>query len=330
MNSYSNIPTNIICGFLGVGKTTAIQHLLKCKPDNERWAVIVNEFGQIGIDGALLRSDSVEIKEIAGGCLCCVGSQSLSVGLNQIIRNIKPHRILIEPTGLGHPAKLIDALTAGFYKTVLDVKAIINLLDARQLTDKRYTENEIFIDQSGLADVLIANKLDVYSDTDKQNFYAYVMSFQPPKTKVAMVDQGQLQLAWLNLNRLDNRQAEFTQSHQHHHHQQQHKANNSQNWLMVEGRGSGYMSTGWRINKQFQFIKSNIPDWLKSVFEESSVERVKGLMHTDKGWLSINHSRHEQQILNTEAHDASILEVISSGHLNSNLLNEQLKAQLVK
>ena len=138
LSQFSNIPTNIISGFLGAGKTTAIRYLLENKPSSERWAVVVNEFGKVGIDGALLKNDTVEIKEIPGGCLCCVGSQSLNVGLNQIIRNVHPQRILIEPTGLGHPKRLIDSLTGGYFKSVLDLKAVICLLDARQLKNQKY------------------------------------------------------------------------------------------------------------------------------------------------------------------------------------------------
>jgi len=203
MTTYSNISTNIISGFLGVGKTTVIQYLLKQKPKSETWAVIVNEFGKVGIDGALLKNDEVSIKEIPGGCLCCVGSQALSVGLNKIIRTLKPQRILIEPTGLGHPAKLIKTLTGEFYQSVLDLKAIINLVDARNLKDNRYTDNENFIDQSNLADILIASKMDTYSEADKQQFFDYVSSFTPDKSKALMVEQGHLQLDWLDYPRLN-------------------------------------------------------------------------------------------------------------------------------
>lgn len=65
------VPTNIITGFLGVGKTTAILNLLKNKPENENWAVLVNEFGEIGIDGTLMTDQGALIKEVPGGCMCC-------------------------------------------------------------------------------------------------------------------------------------------------------------------------------------------------------------------------------------------------------------------
>lgn len=70
----SAVPTNVITGFLGVGKTTAILNLLKSKPDNERWAVLVNEFGEIGVDGSLFegqhsQEQGVFIREVPGGCL---------------------------------------------------------------------------------------------------------------------------------------------------------------------------------------------------------------------------------------------------------------------
>ena len=71
------VSTNIITGFLGVGKTSAILHLLQHKPETERWAILVNEFGVIGIDGALIEGQSGEapglyIREVPGGCMCCI------------------------------------------------------------------------------------------------------------------------------------------------------------------------------------------------------------------------------------------------------------------
>ena len=98
------VATNIITGFLGAGKTTTILHLLKNKPKNENWAVLVNEFGEIGIDGALMVEHGAMIKEIPGGCMCCTAGVPMSVGINALLRT-NPDRLLIEPTGLGHPKR---------------------------------------------------------------------------------------------------------------------------------------------------------------------------------------------------------------------------------
>ena len=125
MNSkLKQIPTNIITGFLGVGKTSSILHLLKHKPGNERWAVLVNEFGEIGIDGSLMQgqyseNSGVFIQEVPGGCMCCVAGLPMQVALNQLLTKAKPDRLLIEPTGLGHPVEILQILSDKFYQKIL-------------------------------------------------------------------------------------------------------------------------------------------------------------------------------------------------------------------
>lgn len=329
MSTYKNIPTSIISGFLGAGKTTAIQFLLKHKPQNEAWAVIVNEFGQVGIDGALLENKGAVIKEIAGGCLCCVGSQSFSVGLNQIIRSVKPQRILIEPTGLGHPAKLVASLSSEFYRSVLSLKAIINLLDARQLKDERYINNETFIDQSNMADILLASKTDTYSEEDKTRFFDYAMTFNPGKSKVAMIEQGQLLLEWLDLPHLSQHLPAFPESHEHHHANEACNIANDQNWLMVDGHASGFFSTGWKINHRHIFNQQKLTQFIESLFDKGFIQRAKGVLCTDKGWISINHAGNERKTQSVDASEYSEFEIIAENHLNSNELNVLLKETLI-
>ncbi len=99
------VPTNIITGFLGVGKTSAILNLMANKPENERWAVLVNEFGEIGVDGSLVQGQQSEeqqvfIREVPGGCMCCAAGLPMQIALNQLLNEAKPDRLLIEPTGL--------------------------------------------------------------------------------------------------------------------------------------------------------------------------------------------------------------------------------------
>jgi len=330
MATFSNIPTNIISGFLGSGKTTAIQYLLTQKPTEENWAVIVNEFGKVGIDGVLLKKDAVTIQEIPGGCLCCVGSQALSVGLNKIIRTLKPQRIIIEPTGLGHPLKLVKTLTGEFYESVLDLKAIINLVDARHLNDQRYTENENFIDQSNLADILVASKLDTYSEVDKQNFYRYVASFTPQKAKTYMVEAGRLPIDFLDIPRGENRLAAFPHSHTPNDHSNSCPAPEmtdlQKHWLIIEGHANGFYSIGWKINNEIKFNREKTIAYLKALFENKAIERVKSVLRMSDGWVSLNFTPGEQQISESDMNEYSILEIVTSQSMDTNTLDSTLKS----
>lgn len=157
---------NLITGFLGSGKTTTICHRLTQKPEDEVWAVLVNGFGEVGIDGALLSDSGAVLKEIPGGCMCCVNGLPMQIGLNMLLQQKKPHRLLIEPTGLGHPKQILSLLTAESYQPWLSLQASLCLLDARQLQDARYRENENFRDQLAATDIIIANKQDTYCADD--------------------------------------------------------------------------------------------------------------------------------------------------------------------
>lgn len=160
------IPTNIITGFLGVGKTSLIKQLLKTKPEGETWAVLVNEFGEVGIDAGLMdASDSgVQIREVAGGCMCCAAGVPTQVAINQLIARAKPDRLLIEPTGLGHPNEIIKVLSAPHYQNVISLQSTLCLIDARKLRDERYRGHDNFIQQLHVADMIVTTKTDLYPE----------------------------------------------------------------------------------------------------------------------------------------------------------------------
>ncbi|BBN58315.1 cobalamin biosynthesis protein CobW [Pseudomonas chlororaphis subsp. aurantiaca] len=130
-----NIPTHVIAGPLGAGKTSLIQHLLAQRPAHERWAVLINEFGQIGLDAALLTrdEDGIALGEVAGGCLCCVNGAPFQVGLGRLLRKARPDRLFIEPSGLGHPAQLLQQLREAPWQQVLAVQPCVLVLDAQAL-----------------------------------------------------------------------------------------------------------------------------------------------------------------------------------------------------
>ena len=209
------VPTNIITGFLGVGKTSAILNLLSSKPDNERWAVLVNEFGEIGVDGSLFggqhnEEQGVFIREVPGGCMCCAAGLPMQVALNQLLGRAKPDRLLIEPTGLGHPKEVLQILSADYYRETLDLQKILTLVDARNLTDKRYTEHKTFNQQIAIADLVVGNKLDLYQGQEQASLRAYVEQHGSAAAQVVFTENGQLQA-----HQLDGKTADKAHGHLH-------------------------------------------------------------------------------------------------------------------
>lgn len=279
------IKANLITGFLGSGKTTTIQHLLSTKPDDEKWAVLINEFGEIGIDGALLSDSGAVLKEIPGGCMCCVNGLPMQVGLNMLIQQAKPDRLLIEPTGLGHPKQILKLLTSDVYQPILDLRATLCLLDARQLADERYYDNENFRDQLAAADIIIANKTESYQSDDRQRL-AQWQTASANERPVISASHGQIDRTLLDAARINS--VELADA-QHHNHKQPHKLASlhlpeNSRWRRALNHGQGYFSCGWIFDAETCFTTAALLDWVRL----APVERVKGIIRIAEGTLIVN------------------------------------------
>ncbi len=284
----ARIRVNLITGFLGVGKTTAVRHLLRHHPADEDWAVLVNEFGEVGVDGGLLADTGAVVQEVAGGCLCCVAAPAFTTGLNRLIRRHRPDRILIEPSGLGHPARVLDTLTGPLYAGVLEIRATVCLIDARHLSSPRHREHPNFQDQVHLADVLVANKADRYSADDDAALEAFAAALRPPKQRIGRVEGGCLRPAWLDLPRARERRASSPAAHAFPLEQAgeatPERDREASDWLLIEGAADGYHRTGWRIRPQRPWPATR----LRTLLDGLAVERKKGVFLSDAGWLALN------------------------------------------
>lgn len=285
------IPTNIITGFLGVGKTTAILHLLKQKPVEERWAVLVNEFGEIGVDGSLFEGQyssqtGVYIREVPGGCMCCTAGLPMHIALNQLLARARPHRLLIEPTGLGHPKEILEVLSAEHYQEVLDIQKNITFVDARKLRDVRYREHEIFNQQIHIADVIVGNKQDLYQQGDKDLLHVYSAEQNNRKVSIVFVDYGAIPPTLLQGK--STYVAEAISKHHHHHSQPPVSVNQASipdcGYIKVENAGEGYQSTGWRFSPAKTFDREKLYAWLSGL----QVERMKAVFITNEGIFGYN------------------------------------------
>lgn len=160
------IKVNIITGFLGAGKTTAIVNLLKKKDKNENWAVIVNEFGEISIDSLTLSesTESGKVYDIYGGCICCSAKEYFRENLNKIIQEKKFDRIVIEPTGLGGPDMVNEIILS---IPELKLMPSICLVDPFNFENKRIQMIPLFRIQIQRADVVVLSKCDLVDDRQK-------------------------------------------------------------------------------------------------------------------------------------------------------------------
>lgn len=150
---------DIVSGFLGAGKTTFIERLLKTKLKDEKVVLIENEYGEVSVDTDILKDTKIEIRELSQGCICCSLVGDFSKSLKTIIDTYNPDRILIEPSGVGKLSDIIKAVAATGLQE--NVNSLVCLVDAKKA--KMYERNfgEFFVDQIESAHTVILSRTDI-------------------------------------------------------------------------------------------------------------------------------------------------------------------------
>jgi G3E family GTPase len=157
------IPVTIVTGFLGAGKSTLVQRWLGELPRNET-AVIVNERGDVGIDGELLAARVAQLREITGGCVCCKTQAELRGALAELSSlSPPPTRILVETSGAASPAGVIQALGAPWARERLVLDGVVTVLDVMRA--QRALQFDVAVEQLGFADVVVLSHMDEVSET---------------------------------------------------------------------------------------------------------------------------------------------------------------------
>lgn len=308
MQRLAAVPLNVITGFLGAGKTTAIRRLLEARREGERWAVLVNEFGRVGIDQAVLGGEGIAVKELPGGCLCCANQLPLQVALSQLLTRTRPTRVLIEPSGLGHPARLLDGLREAHWREALEVRATLTLVDARALQDPRVRAHETFRAQVEAAEVLVFSKDDALSEAERASAREFAASLLPPKAHVHFMRDGRLQREWLDL---PGRPQPLRRSLLHRPPAlalPQESAGIEPPYHYSESIGEAAVA-GWVFPRDWVFGHDALLDLL---FGMQDKLRVKGVFHTERGWIFFNATRHETAVNSEPPRGDSRLEIIAS------------------
>ena len=211
------IPATVITGFLGAGKTSIIRHLLE-NADGRRIALIINEFGDIGIDGEILKGCGIEgcededILELANGCICCTVADDFVPTMEALLgREQKPDQIVIETSGLAMPKPLVKAFNWPDIRTRVTVDAVVTVVDGPAVASGLFASDpqavqaqreeddalehespleELFEEQLGCADMVVINKSDLLGGGTLDQVTAEVAGQLRPSVKVVTAAHG--------------------------------------------------------------------------------------------------------------------------------------------
>ena len=354
------IPINIITGPLGVGKTTTINHLLNLRPENEKWAVLVNEYGLVGLDAALMSSPSkggeptgVEIKELAGGCICCSAGFMFEVSLVMMLQR-RPDRLLIEPTGLAALSGILDILDRTGIREAVDVRSIVCLLDPARIEEAK-SRKEVQ-DQVQGADILLANRSDLATSEQLDSFHSWANAFFPPKRHINQIEQGKVSLAILDLvckredavirgghqhgtdhahdhhehhdHAHDDHHHDHHEHHDHdheHHDHEEHEHTHDEKHSKEEicdasrpilsrcHRSEVASTVGWICWEGLVFDAERVSCWLSRLSHLPGARRTKAVLHTNEGWWGFNFVGRIEELQPTAYRRDSRIEVVIDG-----------------
>jgi G3E family GTPase len=339
------IPTNLIVGFLGSGKTTAITNLIEQRPDNEHWSIFVNEFGTVSIDHALVESNTKEVavEKLGGGCACCTMSFAFKPLLAQFIRRSKPDRLILEPSGISHPAKVVDILRSDDFSGAIDLRNIICLIDPNEFDDARWQKSEVFQDQVQLADIVVLNWTDVREREQIERCREWVASFNPAKKVIVETKFGVIDSELLDLEFMTTRFPLFAEAHPTPSDRMAILAGGTgglnagasatqdisldrkpepRHPLCFPNQGTDFLGCGWIFHIDDVFDRNNLFDLLGAI---RGVVRLKGVFRCQNDWWTINRTKQTTDFSKSTYRRDSRLEIIfESDLLNWDYLEESL------
>ena len=217
MSDLSKLPVTVITGFLGSGKTTLIRHLMQ-NPQGKRLAVVVNEFGDVGVDGEILKGCAIpdcpeeNIMELSNGCICCTVADDFIPTIEALMAlDPQPEHILIETSGLALPKPLLKAFDWPDIRSRITVDGVIALADAEAVSAGRFAPDvaavdaqreaddsldhetplsEVFEDQISCADIILLTKPDLAGDAGIARAKAVIAEEAPRPLPVVEVAEG--------------------------------------------------------------------------------------------------------------------------------------------
>ncbi len=279
------VPVHVLSGFLGTGKTTAVRDLLTRRGETERIALVINEFGDLGIDGPLLSDcSSCLLMEVPGGCVCCTAVEDLEASLEEISMLVAPDRIVIEPTGLACASDIVDLLRRPIWRERLEIRPVITFVDPQQNVRERYSRGGLFRDQIDAGDHIVINRCDLAQKEQIDGTEAFLRSLAPKKLSITRTSFGVLpSTVFETPGPVDTQLPELTSS------LPVVDSGRGTRSSRIPGEKENYQGKGWaflperlfddeRLLSLFEALKAGLPG------VGGRVARAKGIFKTTSGW----------------------------------------------
>ena len=257
----AKIPATVVTGFLGAGKTTLIRHLLQ-NANGRRIALIINEFGDLGIDGDILKGCGVatctedDIIELSNGCICCTVAEDFIPTMEKLLSSDPaPDHIVIETSGLALPQPLIRAFNWPEIRTQVTVDSVVTVVDGKAVAQGRFAHNvaavdaqrkldenldhetplsELFEDQIACADMIVVNKSDLLTDAEAAGLVTRLRDDSRDGVQVVKAEMGALPVDVL-LGRGARAETDLDARHEVHHDHENHDHDEFESFVVERG-----------------------------------------------------------------------------------------------
>ena len=309
---------DVICGFLGAGKTTLIKKLLQDGYQGKKVVLIENEFGEVGVDEGFLQDSKATIRELNSGCICCSLEGDFEEALHQVKETYEPEIILIEPSGVG---KLSNILAGIQNSDDYDVQQLICVVDAKKVKMYRRNFKEFFEDQIKYAKKVMLSKTQNLSEEKINEAIHIIREINPNAVLVSEVWENLKGEDILKAVQVDEELQELLEQCKHHHHHDEEECGCGHHHHHDEEEcscghhhhhdeeecGCGhhhhhhddmpFESVGFDMDGSYDMAR------LKSALNQLSdnILRAKGYLKTDEGWVEFDFVSGDIQIRSCSA-----------------------------
>ncbi|EIW15600.1 CobW family GTP-binding protein [Pelosinus fermentans] len=314
------VPLDIVSGFLGAGKTTLLLKLLKERTTNEKLFILENEYGKAGIDGTLLSVSNAKIEEIYSGCICCSLKGEFTNVLQQAISEIKPERILIEPTGIGKLSEVLQIVKQPCFHDVISLDHVITVVDVHHAHSFLVNFGEFYKDQIAYAQTIVCSKTQDVSPQEIEEVVKMIRRYNA-SARITTTPWNQLSIQQILAKDplYENQIASEPASNIRKRFSSGAKQPQALNHVKRHSGAETFQNVSWKGSRVFSVsILKKMLDHI-STGQYGQIVRAKGLVAGEKSWFHFEYVNGRWEYKSAKPHTIG-----QAVFIGQNLLSEQL------